>query len=481
MNNKNYIKLIIKSKIAFFSEIKGFIILRTYGYKIWENIKNILNNILIKTKHKNVYFPLLIPKKIFFIDKNHIKNFYKECAIVTHSKFIIKNNKVILDPKSKLEEELIIRPTSESIIWYTYSKIIQSYRNLPILINQWSNIIRLEIRNKIFIRNSEFILQEGHTGHKNKIECINEIIKIKNIYKKFIKNYLCIPFITGFKTNNEKFSGAKFTFTFETIINNYKCLQLATIHYFAKNFSKVYKVKYTNKKGKIKYIWCTSWGISTRLIGAIIMIHSDKNGLILPPKIAPIHIIIIPIIYNNNKNLIYKINKIVYKIKKIFYNKNIIIKYDNNIYKKPGNKFYKYENKGIPLRIIIGKKEIKNNIIEIVRRDNFKKYYYKINNKLYNKILKIFKKIQINLYYKAKKKMKSNTLIINNYKIFKNLFKKKKCGFIIAYYKINKYTELKIKKDTNATIRCLIKKKKIGKCIYTGKITNYIAIFGKSY
>ncbi|WGH26571.1 MAG: proline--tRNA ligase [Candidatus Shikimatogenerans bostrichidophilus] len=484
MNSKDYLNLIIDTKLAYYSTIKGFIILRPYGYKLWENIKNILNKMLIKTNHENVYFPLLIPKKLFTIESNHIKNFSKECAIVTHSKLKIKNNKIIIDPNSKLKEELIIRPTSETIIWYTYKKWINTYKDLPILINQWSNVVRLEMRNKFFIRNSEFFLQEGHTAHKNKKDSIKEINIIKYIYKKLIKKYLSIPFISGLKTNLEKFSGAKFTYSFETLTKNGKSIQLATIHFLAKNFSKAFKVIFTNKNGIKKNVWSTSWGISTRLIGAIIMIHSDKKGLILPPKIAPIHIIIIPIIKKKNLFLKKKINFIVKKIKNFFFIKKlkINIKYDNNFNKTPGYKFYKYEKMGIPLRINIGKKEINKNVIEIIRRDNFKKYIFNINNNLYKKIIKLLNKIQNNLYINAKKNMKKKILKINNYKKFKKYFNKKN-GFILSNFNIknNKNLELKIKKETKATIRCIINKKKEGKCLLSNKKTNKIVIFGKSY
>ncbi|WGH28071.1 MAG: proline--tRNA ligase [Candidatus Shikimatogenerans bostrichidophilus] len=480
MNSKDYIKLIIKTKLAYFTKVKGFYVLRPYGYKIWENIKNIINKILIKYKYENVYFPLLIPKSVLNIYNNHFKNFYKECAIVTHTKLIKKKNDIIVDPNSKLNEELIIRPTSETIIWDTYSKLIESYKDLPILINQWSNVVRLEFKNKMFIRNSEILWQEGHTGHKNKKEAIKEIKLIKKIYKKLIKNYLSIPFFFGKKTKLEKFSGSKFTYSFETLTKNGKCLQLATIHFLAKNFSKAFNVIFTNKKNKKKYVWCTSWGLSVRLIGAIIMIHSDNKGLILPPKIAPIHIIIIPIINNKNKKYKKNINNIVKKIKKIFYKKKINIKYDNNFNIKPGKKFYKYEKMGIPLRITIGKKEIIKKKIEITRRDNFKKYYIKLKNKniFKKKILKLLKLIQINIYNKAKIEMKKKIFKINDYFLFKKIINNG--GIIITNFKNNKNIELKIKNETKATIRCIIKKEK-GICIYSGKKTNKKVIFGKSY
>ncbi|WGH25675.1 MAG: proline--tRNA ligase [Candidatus Shikimatogenerans bostrichidophilus] len=481
MKDKDYINLIISTKLAYFSKIKGFMILRPYGYKIWENIKNILNKMLIKTNHENVYFPLLIPKSLFNIENNYIKSFSKECAIVTHSRLKIKDNKVIIDPSSKLNEELIIRPTSETIIWDTYKEWIQSYRDLPVLINQWSNVVRLEMKNKIFIRNSEFLWQEGHTAHAYKKDAIIEINIIKKIYKNLIKKKLSIPFISGYKTNIEKFSGAKYTYSFESLTKyNGKSIQLATIHFLAKNFSKAFNVMFTNKNGKKKYVWSTSWGISTRLIGAIIMIHSDNKGLILPPKIAPIQVVIIPII--NNKNLIYK-NKINNIIKKIINNLKKIkikVKYDNNKYITPGNKFFKYEKMGVPIRITIGKKEIDKNIMEITRRDNFKKYYLNINN-FKKKIIKILNKIQKNIYIKAKKNMKKKTFFIDDY----NLFKEKiynNCGFIISHWDKNNKTELKIKEETKATIRCIPNKfKEKGRCIYSGKKSYKRVVFGKSY
>ncbi|WGH26040.1 MAG: proline--tRNA ligase [Candidatus Shikimatogenerans bostrichidophilus] len=481
MNNKKYKNLIIKTKIAFYSKIKGFFIFRPYGLKIWENIKYILNKMLIKTKHKNYYFPLLIPKSLFNIEYNNIKNFYKECAIVTHTRFLIKKKKLVIDQKSKLNEELIIRPTSEVIIWDTCKEWIQSYKDLPLLINQWVNVVRLEMKNKMFLRNSEFLWQEGHTAHKNKKEAINEIKKIKKIYINLIKKKLSIPFIYGKKTNTEKFSGAKFTYSFETLTNNGKCIQLATIHFLAKNFSKAFKVMYTNKENKKEYVWNTSWGISTRLIGAMIMIHSDNKGLIIPPKISPIHIIIIPIIKKKYYyKYIKKINKIVKKLKKKLKKNKIKIKYDNNLNITPGNKYFKYEKMGIPIRIVIGKKEIKNNFIEIYRRDKDKKYILKLNNKINIKIINILNKIQKNIYKKAKKKMIKNTFIINDYKIFKKKIINNG-GFILSYWDNKKSTELKIKNETKATIRCIINKKKNGKCIYTGKKTNTKVVFGKSY
>ncbi|MDH3004249.1 MAG: proline--tRNA ligase [Candidatus Shikimatogenerans sp. JK-2022] len=476
MEDIKYINLIISTNIAEYSNVKGFIILKPYGYKIWYNIKKLFNKILIKNKYNNVYFPLLINKKLFNLEYKNIKFIPRECAIVTHTKFKLnKFNKLIIDEKSKLNEELIIRPTSETIIWSTFNKWIESYRDLPILINQWCNIVRLEMKNKMFLRNSEFIWQEGHTAHNNKKNAIKEINKIKKIYKNFIKNYLSIPLISGYKTKNDTFPGAVYTYTFETLTKNKgKSIQLATIHFLGKNFSKIFNVKYTNNKGIKKLVWGTSWGISTRLIGAVIMIHNDEKGLILPPKIAPIQVIIIPIIINK------KIKKKIINIKKNLNKKKIRVEIDNFLNITPGKKFYKYDNMGIPIKIIIGKYEIKNNIVLLIRRDNFKKYYLKFNKIFYIKILNILKKIQVNIYNIAKKNIKKNTYFINDYNKFKNKINKKR-GFIISNWDNNINTELNIQKETKATIRCILKYKKYGKCLYSGKITKTLVVYGKSY
>ncbi|MDH3004495.1 MAG: His/Gly/Thr/Pro-type tRNA ligase C-terminal domain-containing protein [Candidatus Shikimatogenerans sp. JK-2022] len=476
MEEKKYINLILSTNIAEYSNIKGLIILKPYGYKIWDNIKNKLNKILIKKDYNNVYFPLLINKSLLKIEYKYFKKIPKQCAIITHSKFKInKYNNLIIDKFSKLNEELIIRPTSEIIIWNTFKKWIESYKDLPILINQWCNIIRLEMKNKFFLRNSEFLWVEGHTVHINKNKALKEINKIKKMFKFFLKKYLSIPFISGYKSKKETFETAKFTYTFETLTKDKgKSIQLATIHFLYNNYSKALNVKFTNRIGKKKYCYGTSWGLSTRLIGTIIMIHNDKNGLILPPKIAPIQIIIIPLIKKKN---IYKIIKI---LKKKLINNNIKFKLDNNFNIRPGKKFYKYDNMGIPIKIIIGKYELKNKKILLIRRDTFKKYYFKINNNLNKKILNLFKKIQDNIYKIAKKNMKKKIFFIKSYKIFKEIINKKN-GFIITNWKNNIKNEFNIQKKTKATIRCILKKKKIGKCLYSKKLTKNLVIFGKSY
>ncbi|WGH25311.1 MAG: proline--tRNA ligase [Candidatus Shikimatogenerans bostrichidophilus] len=482
MEDKKYIKLITSTEIAEYSNIKGFMILKPYGYKIWENIKKIINKMLIKNKYKNVYFPLLIPKNLFDLENKYIKTFSKECAIVTHTKLIVnKKNKLIIDKRSKLNEFLIIRPTSETIIWNTFNKWIKSYRDFPILINQWCNIIRIEMRNKMLIRNSEFLWQEGHSAHINEKDALLEINKIKYLYKKLIKYYLSIPYISGYKTDKEKFAGAKFTYTFETITKNKgKFIQLATIHFLSQIFSKAFNVKYINKENIQEYPWGTSCGVSTRLIGALIMIHNDDHGLILPPKIAPIQVIIIPIIRKDtNKN---KVFNFINFIKKNLKKKKIKVKCDNTS-KTPGYKFYKYENMGVPIRITIGEYEINKNIIEITRRDTLKKRYLYIKKNLNKKILNILNNIQKNIYMIAEKNMKKKTYIIDNYNEFKNKISTNR-GLILSHWDNNTKTEFKIQEETKATIRCIPKKnkfKEIGKCIYSGKKSKQRVVFGKSY
>ncbi|WGH24947.1 MAG: His/Gly/Thr/Pro-type tRNA ligase C-terminal domain-containing protein [Candidatus Shikimatogenerans bostrichidophilus] len=481
MDDKKYIKLIQSTNIAEYSNIKGMIILKPYGYKIWENIKKILNNLLIKNKYKNVYFPLLIPKNLLNIEYKFIKKIPKELAIVKYTKLKMSNKTKTLkiDKKSKLNTEYIIRPTSEVVIWDTFKKWIETYRDLPILINQWANVVRIEMRNKMLLRNSEFLWQEGHTAHNNKINAILEINKIKKIYKKLIKNYLSIPFINGYKTKTETFPGAKKTYTFETLTKiKGKSIQLATIHFLGNNFSRMFNVKFVNKDGKKKYVYGTSFGISTRLIGSLIMIHNDNNGLLLPPLIAPIQVIIIPIINKINKNKIYSYIK---QIKKKISNK-IKLKIDKNNNITPGQKFYKYDNMGIPIKILIGNFEFLNKQILIIRRDTFKKYKIKFKNNINGKLLKILNNIQKNIYKLAKKNMYNKIKYIKTYKDLKKNIQKKN-GFFITNWSIkdNMKNEIKIKKKLKNSIRCIIKNKKKGKCILSGNNTNNLVVFGKSY
>lgn len=476
-----YNEIIQKSNIAEYSDIKGCMIIKPYGLSIWENIKKILNNILEKTGHKNCYFPLLIPKTYLKQEEEHIKGFAKECAIITHNKLINNNGNIEIDKNSKLKEELIVRPTSETIIWKTFNKWITSYRDLPLLINQWSNVIRCEMKTKLFLRTTEFLWQEGHTAHANKKEALSETKKIINIYKKFLEIFLAIPVIKGRKTEKEKFSGAEKTYCLEAIMTDGKALQIATSHFLGQKFAKAFNVKFNNQNNKLKYVWGTSWGISTRIIGALIMIHSDSKGLIMPPKIAPTQVVIIPIYKTINE--LNNINKYVKNITKKLKCKNIRYIYDNTIFYTPGWKFNKYELQGIPIRINIGKKEMKNNSIELIRRDK-NRYIKNISLKIFIKnINDIIHDIHKNLFKKAK--MNNNKFInfAENYKEFKNILKTKG-GFILANWDGSIETEKKIQKETQATVRCVVNSKKKYKrktCIFSGKISKKISFFAKSY
>lgn len=460
-----YEYLIIKNNLADYSPTKGCIIYKPYGLNIWNNIKKILNKKIINLKYKNIYFPLFINNTIFKKNFKHNKGFLKEKI------YIIINKK-----------KYIIRPTSESIIWYKYKKYIKSYKKFPILLNQWSNIIRWEKKNKFFLRNNEFLLQEAHSGHINKKNALKEIKKIILLYKYFFKKYISIYTISGLKTKSEKFSGAVFTTTIETFNKKNKFIQIATIHYLGKNFSIPYKVKYINKYNEYKYIYNNSWGTSTRILGSLIMIHSDKYGLIIPPKIAPIKIIIIPI-WSNSIKINIKIYKIILFIKNKLKLNNLSYKYDYKNYYSIKKKFIKYEKKGIPIRITIGEKELLNKTIEVFRRDKYMKYniYYK---KFIKNIIKTLNKIQKNLYLKHKLSFKKNIINIKN---IKNITNKKKKKIILTYWDGLKNTEKYIKKKTSLSIRCVFYKnlynyKKIyKKCVFSKKKTFIKIILAKSY
>ncbi|WP_201260524.1 proline--tRNA ligase [Blattabacterium punctulatus] len=479
--SKWYNDIIIKSELAEFSGVRGFMIIKPYGFSIWEIMQKKLDKMFKESGHKNVYFPLLIPKSFFSKEKKHIDDFSKGCAIVTHYKFKKNKNqeKLTIDSKSKLKEELVIRPTSESIVWKTYRRWIQSYRDLPILFNQWGNAIRWEMHTRLFLRTSEFLWQEGHTAHSTKNEAIEETKKILNIYTKFSENIMAIPVLKGIKPYMDKFSGSETTYCIEALMQDGKSLQIGTSHFLGQNFSKVFDVKFTNKNGGKEYVWSTSWGISTRLIGGLAMLHSDDHGLILPPKIAPIQTVIIPI-YKNQKELV-KINEIVEKIKKILKNKGISIKYDNRELFTPGWKFHEYEMKGIPIRISIGKNEIKMEKVEVFRRDTYEKSHISWN-KIITLIPELLEEIQKNIYQKALNRTKKLTIISDHYEDFKKKIKDKG-GFILAHWDGTMSTAKKIQKETEATIRCIPipNEKKIGKCIYSGSPSTQRVVFAKSY
>ncbi|WP_185866123.1 proline--tRNA ligase [Blattabacterium cuenoti] len=481
--NKDYSKwyneVVVKSGLAEFSGVRGFMIIKPYGYSLWEIMKKKLDKILKNTGHKNVYFPLLIPKSAFSKEKEHTEIFSEGCAVVTHSRLKKSKNELILDPESRLQEELVIRPTSESIIWKTYKRWIQSYRDLPILLNQWGNALRWEMRTRLFIRTTEFLWQEGHTAHSTEKEAIEEAKKILNIYTDFSENIMGIPVLQGIKPYMDKFYGSEKTYCIEALMQDGKALQIGTSHFLGQNFSKAFDVQFTNSNGKKEYVWSTSWGVSTRLIGGLIMSHSDDKGLIIPPKIAPIQIVIIPIYKDKEKFGI--INDIVQKILNLLEEERIRVKYDNRIKFTPGWKFHEYEMKGVPIRISIGPNEIKNEKVEIFRRDTHEKIYISWIN-LKKLIPKLLDEIQKNIYQKALDRTKKLIMKTDSYEDFKQKINSSG-GFIFAHWDGTKNTGKKIQEETEATIRCipLFPDKEKGKCIYSGSPSFQRVVFSKSY
>jgi len=475
-----YNDLVTKADLAENSSVRGCMVIKPYGYAIWEKIQNILDTMFKKTGHSNAYFPLLIPKSFFSKEASHVEGFAKECAIVTH--YRLKNSPdgkgVIVDETAKLEEELIIRPTSETIIWSTYKNWIQSYRDLPLLINQWANIVRWEMRTRLFLRTSEFLWQEGHTAHATKEEAIEETNKMLNIYAEFAEKTLGIPVIIGKKSESEKFAGAIDTYCIEAMMLDGKALQAGTSHFLGQNFAKAFDVKFTNKEGKLDYVWATSWGVSTRLIGALIMAHSDNNGLVLPPKIAPIQVVIIPI-YKNEQEHSVVLNKCK-EIKEKLENVALTVKLDDRNTQKPGWKFAEYELKGIPVRIAVGPKDIENGTIEVARRDTLEKKLIP-NDNFSEYVLKLLDDIQQNIYNKALKFREQHTYKIDNYTEFKTAIENG--GFFEAFWDGTPETEAKIKDETKATIRCIpqYSNDEEGFCMVTGKPSKKRVIFARAY
>ena len=478
--SKWYTDVITKAELADYGPVKGTMIIRPYGFQIWENIKNIFDAEFKKTGHTNAYFPLFIPKSFLNKEADHVEGFAKECAIVTHSRLKADDKgKLIPDPESKLEEEVIVRPTSETIIWSMYKKWIKSHRDLPILINQWANVVRWEMRTRLFLRTSEFLWQEGHTAHANKKEAVDETLKILNIYQSVIENHMGIPVITGKKSENEKFAGAEETYTMEAMMGDKRALQAGTSHYLGQNFSKAFDVKFQDTDNKEKYVYATSWGVSTRLLGALIMVHGDDKGLRIPPNIAPIQVVIIPI-YKSIEDLEQiknYINPILDDLKK----NNILFYFDNRDSLSPGFKFNEWEMKGVPLRIEVGMRDVSSNKIVIARRDNFEKNTFDKKN-ISSIIIENLLLIQDNLYKQALDFRNTNMHNIQDYEKFKKIISES-AGFIKCGWDGNSQTENLIKKETNATIRCILKEidnPKI-KCIYSKSKAKYEVIFSKAY
>ena len=474
-----YQDLVVKADLAENSAVRGCMVIKPYGYAIWEKIQSILDKMFKDTGHVNAYFPLFIPKSFFTKEASHVEGFAKECAVVTH--YRLKNDadgNIIVDPDAKLDEELIIRPTSETIIWNTYRGWIQSYRDLPLLINQWANVVRWEMRTRLFLRTTEFLWQEGHTAHATSEEAKEETNKMLEVYASFAENFLAIPVLKGLKTENERFAGALETYCIEALMQDGKALQAGTSHFLGQNFAKAFDVKFTGKDGKQDYVWATSWGVSTRLMGALIMAHSDDDGLVLPPKLAPLQVVIVPIFKNDEqlKSISDVANKIMYDLKA----KNISVKYDDRDTFKPGWKFSEYELKGVPIRIAIGPRDIENGTVEVARRDTKEKSVMQITD-IHLKIEHLLDQIQDNIYRKALNFRETHTYMADSYDEFKKLIEEG--GFIYAHWDGTSETELKIKDDTKATIRCipLDNKQEAGKCILTGKPSKQRVVFAKSY
>ncbi len=475
-----YNDLVIKADLAESSAVRGCMVIKPYGYSIWEKMQAALDGMFKDTGHQNAYFPIFIPKSFFNKEANHVEGFAKECAVVTH--YRLKNSPdgkgIEVDEDAKLEEELIIRPTSETIIWDTYKKWIQSYRDLPILVNQWANVVRWEMRTRLFLRTAEFLWQEGHTAHATKEEAIKETEQMLNIYADFAENWMAIPVLKGTKSPNERFAGAVETYCIEALMQDGKALQAGTSHFLGQNFAKAFDVKFLSKENKLEYVWATSWGVSTRLMGAVVMAHSDDQGLVLPPKLAPIQVAIVPI-YRKDEQL-EQITEKVKPIIKALKKRGIRVKYDDRDTYKPGWKFSEYEFKGVPIRLAIGPRDLENNTIEVARRDTLEKETLQITD-IDIKIEHLLEQIQDNLYQKALSFRESNTCKVDTWDEFTKAIEKG--GFILAHWDGTAETEQKIKDETKATIRAIPLNEYFeeGTCILTGKPSKQRVYFAKAY
>ncbi|MDO9136220.1 MAG: proline--tRNA ligase [Lutibacter sp.] len=480
--SKWYNELVVKANLAENSGVRGCMVIKPYGYAIWEKMQAELDRMFKETGHENAYFPLFVPRSMFEAEEKNAEGFAKECAVVTH--YRLKNDpdkpgKLMVDPNAKLEEELIVRPTSEAIIWSTYKGWIQSYRDLPLLINQWANVVRWEMRTRLFLRTAEFLWQEGHTAHALETEAIKEAELILDVYGNFAENFMAMPVIKGLKTESERFAGALETYCIEGLMQDGKALQAGTSHFLGQNFAKAFDVKFTSKEGKQEYVWATSWGVSTRLIGALIMTHSDDLGLVLPPNLAPIQVVIIPIHKTDEQldAISVKINEIVAELRK----KGISVKYDDRTAYKPGWKFAEYELKGVPLRIAMGPNDLENGTLEIARRDTLEKQNIS-QDTVVEYVEKTLKEIQDNLYQKALNYRETHITEVNSLEEFKEVLEIKG-GFISAHWDGTPETEEKIKDLTKATIRCIPLNNKIeeGKCVFTGEKSTQRVLFAKAY
>jgi prolyl-tRNA synthetase len=477
-----YNELVKRADLAEHSDVRGCMVIKPYGYSIWEKMQQALDKMFKDTGHSNAYFPLFVPKSLFEAEEQNAEGFAKECAIVTHYRLKAdptKKGKLMVDPDAKLEEELVVRPTSEAIIWNTYKKWIQSYRDLPILVNQWANVVRWEMRTRLFLRTAEFLWQEGHTAHSTADEAVKETVQMLHVYADFAEKFMALPVIKGVKSEGERFPGALDTYCIEAMMQDGKALQAGTSHFLGQNFAKAFNVQFAGKDGKLEYVWGTSWGVSTRLMGALIMAHSDDDGLILPPKLAPIHVVIVPIFKTEDD--LKRISEKVLEISAALRGLGLTVKFDDRDTHKPGFKFAEWELKGVPVRLAIGPRDLENGTVEVARRDTKQKSVMKLDA-VSTEIPALLDEIQQNIYNKALAFRTDHTTEVNTYDDLKKVLDEKG-GFVSAHWDGTKETEAAIKEETKATIRCipLDAKQEEGKCIYSGKPSSRRVLFARAY
>ena len=477
-----YNDLVIKGELADYSAVRGCMVIKPYGYALWENMRDVLDKMFKDTGHQNAYFPLFVPKSLFEAEEKNAEGFAKECAVVTHYRLIADPNnkgKLMVDPEAKLEEELIVRPTSEAIIWNTYKTWIQSYRDLPILVNQWANVVRWEMRTRLFLRTAEFLWQEGHTAHATKEEAIEETLKMLDVYADFAENWMAMPVIKGVKTPNERFAGAEDTYCIEALMQDGKALQAGTSHFLGQNFAKAFDVKFSDKNNTLDYVWATSWGVSTRLIGGLVMTHSDDEGLVLPPRIAPVQVVIVPIFKGEEQKAL--LDEKVHAMVASFKAAGIRVKYDDSDNQRPGWKFAEYELKGVPVRIAVGPRDLENNQVEIARRDTKEKTTVSMEG-ITETVSQLLLDIQSNLFERAKQYRDEHITKVDSWEDFISILDTK-AGFVSAHWDGTSATEDKIKEMTKATIRCipLNNEQETGTCILSGQPSTQRVLFARAY
>lgn len=478
-----YNDLILKGNLADYSAVRGCMVIKPYGYALWENMRDVLDKKFKETGHQNAYFPLFVPKSLFEAEETNAEGFAKECAVVTHYRLKADPNhqgKLIVDPNAKLEEELVVRPTSEAIIWNTYKNWIQSYRDLPILINQWANVVRWEMRTRLFLRTAEFLWQEGHTAHATKQEAIEETEKMIEVYARFAEDYMAMPVLRGVKSANERFAGAEDTYCIEALMQDGKALQAGTSHFLGQNFAKAFDVKFSDKNNQLEYVWATSWGVSTRLIGALVMAHSDDEGLVLPPKLAPLQVVIVPI-YSKDESVRQRLDQKAQELITELQAQGVRVKYDNDDTTRPGWKFAEYELRGVPIRVALGPRDLENNLAEVARRDTKEKQSISLDG-LSENLVQLLADIQQNMFNRALQFREEKSTYVDTWEEFVSTLDEK-TGFIYAHWDGTPETEEKIKELTKATIRCIPfdNPQEEGKCILTGAPSKQRVVFARAY